>query len=262
MFFSSSCFDKEKATRDNNIQFMAVACIFSLAQSPELCLDIADGGAGDLALDVLARGPPDFESEVVLAQLAVLAEISSAPRFCRRLACLKNIDFLMQMAFGGSEIEGTPTLSKEVKTSSDSSENRTGIGGSDGTDDGGGSVEIHSIEEKVRHGVNLDGRVGVDEGVSSISRDGKSQSHVTQEPKISRFGKLSGANVKVTSPFWSSLRYCVVTISDHLGSNLSGGEKNRQALRLSKPCMIVSDKQAAIHICSAMSMVLKSEDGN
>lgn len=59
---------------------MAAACIFSLAQSGELCTDIAESGAADLALEDLANGgrprqAGQKESEFLLAQLAVVAQV-------------------------------------------------------------------------------------------------------------------------------------------------------------------------------------------
>lgn len=59
---------------------MAAACIFSLAQSAELCPDIAESGTADLALEDLANGGRpgqggQKESEFLLAQLAVVAQV-------------------------------------------------------------------------------------------------------------------------------------------------------------------------------------------
>lgn len=61
---------------------MAAACIFSLAQSAELCPDIAESGAADLALEDLANGgrpgqAGQKESEFLLAQLAVVAQVNN-----------------------------------------------------------------------------------------------------------------------------------------------------------------------------------------
>lgn len=61
---------------------MAAACIFSLAQSAELCPDIAESGAADLALADLANGgrpgqAGQKESEFLLAQLAVVAQVNN-----------------------------------------------------------------------------------------------------------------------------------------------------------------------------------------
>lgn len=67
-------------TKDDSIKFMAAACVFSLAQSAELCQDIAESGAADLALEDLARGGcpgqgGQEESEFLLTQLAVVAQV-------------------------------------------------------------------------------------------------------------------------------------------------------------------------------------------
>lgn len=74
-------------TNDDNIKFMAAACIFSLAQSADLCSDIAESGAADLALEDLANGGQpgqagQEESEFLLAQLAIVAQVSLF--FCTR----------------------------------------------------------------------------------------------------------------------------------------------------------------------------------
>lgn len=70
----------QQLTKDDSIKFMAAACIFSLAQSGELCPDIAESGAADLALEDLANGgrpeqAGQKESEFLLAQLAVVAQV-------------------------------------------------------------------------------------------------------------------------------------------------------------------------------------------
>ena len=59
---------------------MAAACIFSLARSAELCSDVAESGAADLALEDLANGGQpgqggQKESEFLLAQLAIVAQV-------------------------------------------------------------------------------------------------------------------------------------------------------------------------------------------
>lgn len=59
---------------------MAAACIFSLAQSVDLCSDIAESGAADLALEDLANGGQpgqngQEESEFLLTQLAIVAQV-------------------------------------------------------------------------------------------------------------------------------------------------------------------------------------------
>ncbi len=59
---------------------MAAACIFSLARSGELCSDVAESGAADLALEDLSNGGQpgqggQKESEFLLAQLAIVAQV-------------------------------------------------------------------------------------------------------------------------------------------------------------------------------------------
>ena len=123
---------KQQLTTDGDVKFMASACIFGLSQSPELCSDIAESGAADQALQDLALCRSGEESDFLLAQLAVVAQLAGDPRFSRRLKSPATVDLLMRLALGGSgeEDANVKTIVKGVGA---------GGGGEGGGDGGGGA---------------------------------------------------------------------------------------------------------------------------
>lgn len=211
---------------------MAIACIFSLTQSPELCSDIAESGAADLALKALACGRPDQESEVLLAQLAVVSQMAGERRFCQRLASLDTVNLLMRLVLGNSGEEETPAKQqgRHLLKDCDNHEGKSVCVGTGGGDSGHQDVNTLADDDSSR-----DARVG-DVGGGQQAR--------LLPPKVKRF---SGNKVKVASPYASALRYCVVTIAERLGSTLDevrGGGLTLPPSEMSR--MVVSDYRGAI----------------
>eukprot|EP00903_Cladosiphon_okamuranus_P019404 g17841.t1 len=194
-------------TTDESIKFMAAACIFSLAQSAELCPDIAESGAADLALEDLATGgrpgqAGQEESEFLLAQLAVVAQVAVEPRFCRRLASPETIDLLVVLALG--------TAPKDRRGHRGSEEAKDFEGGTGGKTKGSGRG-------------SGDDHVGGSGGGGGVEPQGTAAPKLPQQVK-----RFSGEKVKVATPYVGALRYCVVTIVERLGGILDdGGEFER-----------------------------------
>lgn len=180
---------------DDGIQFMAVACVFSLTQSPELLPDIVESGAADLALDALGhpRCSGRGGGEYLLAQLAVVAQVAKEPRFCRRLASPGTIDLLVRLARYGTE-EDEP-LSEE-------------------------SGEDDTVSPKEEEG---------DGGAGERRRERTYKKRLTSPSR-----RRSGSAVKVASSHLASLRYCVVSIAESLGRSLSDRDGGGEAERLSR----------------------------
>ncbi|CAM9130756.1 unnamed protein product, partial [Ectocarpus fasciculatus] len=229
-------------TKDENIKFMAAACIFSLAQSVDLCSDIAESGAADLALEDLANGGQpgqngQEESEFLLAQLAIVAQVAVEPRFCRRMASAKMIDLLMTLALGD-----TPDKKAEHgRPRPDVEWTNNGSGGSGGS----GSP-------------NTSGREGSGGGDTAVDGGGKGgvRSNGIGSPRPQRPGRptkgkrFSGERVKVATPYVGALRYCVVTIVERVGSILNDDGEYERASSPSEMTSMV--KKLVYLVCSAV----------
>lgn len=211
--------EQAQLTNDDNIQFMAVACMYSLTQSPELRADFAESGAAELALEALVHDRPGHESECLLAQLAVVAQMAGEPTFCRRLASPETVRLLMRLALGEPEENETSDITEQkvngVKPTDDGEHNRR-----DSDDDG------HQ-----KQGVNGGGYQGSGGGDKSRgSNDGtlrRGDRQLTFE-FLRKSKRVSANSVKVASPYLSAVRFCVVTIAEHLGGILqAGGETGR-----------------------------------
>lgn len=115
---------------------MAVACVFSLTKSPNLRGEIINTGAADMALEALHsfRAPRLKESEYLLAQLAVVSQMTAEPKFCRRLAAPEIIDLLVTIGRQGSEDD----VLDEGSETSESGESRGRKGGEAGASEGEG----------------------------------------------------------------------------------------------------------------------------
>lgn len=115
---------------------MAVACVFSLTKSPSLRGNITNTGAADMALEALHsfRTPRLKESEYLLAQLAVVSQMTAEPKFCRRLAAPEIIDLLVTIGRRGPEDD----VFDEGSESSESGESRGRKGGEGGASEGEG----------------------------------------------------------------------------------------------------------------------------
>lgn len=203
---------------------MAVACLFSLSQSPDLCSGLAKSGAADLALEALAGGRPGEESEFLLAQLAVVAQVAQEVNFCRRLATPETVDLLMRLT------QGTPG-------------------------EGLGPSTREAIDE---HGDGNDGvgqrgrRDGGSIGGSSGSKGGSGWSSLSKNSR-------SGAAVKVASPYLGALRYCVVSILERLGAMLGDDGLRRASAPSEVSSMVVSERNDAYHFARVCVWYLASK---
>ncbi|CAM9705796.1 unnamed protein product [Ectocarpus sp. 8 AP-2014] len=232
-----------KLTKDENIKFMAAACIFSLAQSVDLCSDIAESGAADLALEDLANGGQpgqngQEESEFLLAQLAIVAQVAVEPRFCRRMASAKMIDLLMTLALGDApdkktehgrprpDAEGTNDGSgRSGGFGAPNTSWREGSGGGNTVIDGGGG----------KGGVRSDGIGSPRPQRSGWPMKGK---------------RFSGERVKVATPYVGALRYCVVAIVERVGTILNADGEYERA---SSPSEMTSMAKKLVYlVCSAV----------
>lgn len=242
-------------TTDGDIKFMASACIFGLSQSPELCSDIAESGAADQALEDLAHCRPGEESEFLLAQLAVVAQMAGEPRFSRRLKSPATVDLLMRLALGGSgeEVHAVAKIVEEGDGAAAGGDGPTATTTTNQTDegktdapDGGRHHEAHNsadgnnnrlVPDEKRGSatttavtatgfhadsagvINSDwvaGGGGANDG-GAVESTSHAQQLLVPLPKI----KIASAmNVKVASAYMGALRYCVVTIAERLGSTL------------------------------------------
>lgn len=237
-------------TEDANIQFMAVACVFSLTQSPELCPDIAKTAATELALNALAQGRPGEESEVLLVHLAVVAQMTEGPRFCRRLASPTTIDLLMRLALVTPPREKAEISSSarfdETKEGWTEEKRSDGNGGDNRTtcDAGGDGVrgvgdKFNSTQSDTTKKTSIAGNGGLEDrnidadsgggelasakrGSGVVEDGGRCSSDKNEKRRVNRqplpcIKRFSGSSVKVASPYMGALRYCVVTIAEHIG---------------------------------------------
>lgn len=182
---------------------MAAACIYSLARSPNLRSAIADSGAVELTLDALAQS--GRESEYVLAQLALIAQMVRKPKVCRRLVSMATVDLLEKLSLGWSQ----------------------------GNDPEPSAFDVFIT----RKGQNICRNSNYDESHSDGDEKGSAKAcsksgGVLDEPNIPQWlggskpikvEALHGKRVKVTSPFLSAVRYSIVTIAEHLGLMLDDG---------------------------------------
>lgn len=182
---------------------MAAACIYSLSRSPNLRSAIADSGAVEFTLEALAQS--ERESEYVLAQLALIAQMAGEPKVCRRLVSTASVDLLEKLSLGwfqGKDRE--PSTFDVFNTTKD--QNNCRDSNYDESHSHGG--EKRSAEACSKSGGGLD------------------EAYIPQRPGGSKPMKLEappGKRVKVTSPFLSAVRYSVVTIAEHLGLMLDDG---------------------------------------
>ncbi|CAN0262976.1 unnamed protein product, partial [Ectocarpus sp. 12 AP-2014] len=232
-----------KLTKDENIKFMAAACIFSLAQSVDLCSDIAESGAADLALEDLANGGQpgqngQEESEFLLAQLAIVAQVAVEPRFCRRMASAKMIDLLMTLALGDAPDKKT--------------EHGRPRPDAEGTNDGSGRSGGSGAP-------NTSGREGIGRGNTVIDGGGGKggvRSDGFGSPRPQRPGwpmkgkRFSGERVKVATPYVGALRYCVVAIVERVGTILNADGEYERASSSSEITSMV--KKLVYLVCSAV----------
>ncbi|CAM9232465.1 unnamed protein product, partial [Ectocarpus sp. 13 AM-2016] len=230
-------------TKDENIKFMAAACIFSLAQSVDLCSDIAESGAADLALEDLANGGQpgqngQEESEFLLAQLAIVAQVAVEPRFCRRMASAKMIDLLMTLALGDAPDKKT----EHERPRPDAEGTNDGSGRSGGS----GAPNTSGREGSGRGNTVIDG--GGEKG--GVISDGFGSPR-PQRPGWPMKGKrFSGERVKVATPYVGALRYCVVAIVERVGTILNADGEYERA---SSPSEIASMVKKLVYlVCSAV----------
>lgn len=182
---------------------MAAACIYSFARSPNLRSAIADSGAVELTLDALAQSRR--ESEYVLAQLALIAQMAGEPKVCRRLMSTATVDLLEKLSLGWSQGKDQEPSSFDVFNTRKSLNNCR-----DSNYD-----ESHNDGDEKRSAVGC-----------SKSGGGVDESYIPQRPGGSKPRKVEspyGKRVKVTSPFLSAIRYSVVTIAEHMGLMLDDG---------------------------------------
>lgn len=225
-------------TCNDDIQFMAVACVFSLTQTAELRPQISESGAADLALEALLHSQK-VERESQLAQLAVVAQMARESRFCGRLADPQTIDLLMRLVQGGGEDENVRAINEEApsKLGRNSSSNGEGNGG----DTGGSSIATPAGNLNDGHNGgsrrdSVDGagtRVGVShEGqASSRGNNAKLQTNSKGRPSL---------NVRVASPHEGNVRFCVVSIAESLGWNMQHNAK-MQSRHAHMSCMPVRE---------------------
>lgn len=94
-------------TDDHGARLMTLACVFSLNLTPALRGAVANSGVVELALDALVRHDFDTEledgdtqSEIMLANLAVVSQLADHPKFRQRLENVDTICLLQRLACG------------------------------------------------------------------------------------------------------------------------------------------------------------------
>ena len=197
---------RQKLTKDDNIHFMAVACMYSLARSPNLRSDIAESGAVEVALEALAQSNPGHESEYILAQLAMVTQMAGEPKVLRRLASTATMDLLEHLSLEcseGKKTDPTPPTFDAFDAKKRSS-----------SDDGNGGDKKHD------HGME-DSLEAYSLSLGSVGKEDRAQSvGTTTSPNMA----LNPGNREYTiSPHKSTMRYGVVTIAYHLGTTLDEG---------------------------------------